>query len=131
MRFVPPRTRDGKSKSYLDFWKTKPGNEGKPIKKFYVQSSYDSPSILSPGSCVVKEGRETLDTSTSKHYMQALVNANSDVGFCYAFSFNPIDLKYNYGDGPCEVSVSDHFNKEIESDNFVLSGSNNILSIPI
>jgi hypothetical protein len=37
--------------------------------------------------------------------MQAIVNG-AQADFCYAYAFNPIDFKYDYDDGPCDISVS-------------------------
>ena len=102
-------------RSYLDFWYTIPVNEVR-TKVFYKSTrKYNTKSDISslaPGECAGGQGEEKLDTSTARHYMKAIVNGAHKAGFCYAYAFNPIDFKYDYDDGPCDVSVSNSANKE-------------------
>lgn len=57
----------------------------------------------------------TTTTRRSEYFMQAqlngpLVDKNTggrvDDGFCYAYAFDPISFRYDYGDGECLVNVS-------------------------
>jgi len=139
MTFAPDFTSGNNAyepRSYLDFWYTIPVNEVR-TKIFYKSTrKYNSKatiSSLAPGECVGGRGEEKLDTSTAQHYMKALVNgAREDgyqAGFCNAYAFNPIDFKYDYDDGPCDVSVSDATNKETASDPCYEVVTNIMLSI--
>ena len=69
---------------------------------------------LGPGDCEIKEGTKTLTTTRASYYMKSLLQGPSktesggpvDDGYCYAYAFNVIDFKYDYGLGDCDVSVS-------------------------
>ena len=122
MAFAPDFTSGNNAyepRSYLDFWYTIPVNEVR-TKIFYKSTrKYNSKSSirsLAPGECVGGQGVEKLNTSTAKHYMKALVNGAHEAGFCNAYAFNPIDFRYDYDDGPCDVSVSNSAKKETGSD---------------
>ena len=70
----------------------------------------NSPSI-EEGFCTKDTGSAKLDTSFSKYYLEASVSGKltipgKDSSACYAYSFNPLDFKYNYGDGECKFTVS-------------------------
>ena len=70
----------------------------------------NSPSI-EEGVCTKDTGSAKLDTSFSKYYLEASVSGKltipgKDSSACYAYSFNPLDFKYNYGDGECKFTVS-------------------------
>ena len=70
-------------------------------------------TVLTPGDCVTKTALETLNTDRASYYIQSQLQGPSTIngnpvasGFCYAYAFNPVDFKYDYGLEPCEVSVS-------------------------
>ena len=71
---------------------------------------------LGPGDCEIKEGTKTLTTTRASYYMKSLLMGPSktesggpvDDGYCYAYAFNVIDFKYDYGLGVCDVSVSEY-----------------------
>ena len=71
---------------------------------------------LGPGDCEIKEGTKTLTTTRASYYMKSLLMGPSktesggpvDDGYCYAYAFNVIDFKYDYGLGDCDVSVSEY-----------------------
>ena len=93
-------------------------------QKFYHPTSSNGPqnviyeegnvgTVLTPGDCVTRTALEILGTERASYYMQSqlqgpsTINGNPvDSGFCYAYAFYPVDFKYDYGLGPCEVSVS-------------------------
>ena len=70
----------------------------------------NSPPI-EEGFCTKDTGSAKLDTSFSKYYLEASVSGKltipgKDSSACYAYSFNPLDFKYDYGDGECKFTVS-------------------------
>ena len=69
--------------------------------------------VLKPGECKTTVGMETISTKRAKYFMKSLFqgpqtnSAGAHDGYCYAYSFNKIDFKYDYGLGECKVNVSD------------------------
>ena len=81
-------------------------------KDFKVNEEYGVNSLpIKEGLCMKETGSAKLDTSFSKYYLEASVNGKltipgQDSSYCYAYSYNPLDFKYNYGDGECKFTVS-------------------------
>ena len=84
-------------------------------QNFLVEKTFNNEE-LRPGECVSAIDTKTISTSRSKYFMKAILQGaqkkpSGDVvqgAFCYAFGFNKIDFKYDYGLGSCEVRVSEH-----------------------
>ena len=123
MNFAPTRTNsvtgEEQIRSYLQFWYTAPSpieNETAPARQYIVNRAFtNATDVLQEGLCQKVKGTAEVSTTVSKFFMQANVqgplsiadtNATLDDKFCYAYSFNPIELQYDYGDPTCEMSVS-------------------------
>ncbi len=123
MNFAPTRTNSNTGeeeiRSYLQFWYTAPTvteNEPAPARQDIVDEAFtNTADVLQEGLCKKVKGTLEVSTTISKFFMQANVqgplsiadtNATLDDKFCYAYSFNPIELQYDYGDPTCEMSVS-------------------------
>ena len=83
-------------------------------KNFFVDKSFNN-QLLGPGECVRAIGRKRVSTSRAKHFMRTILQGSQRPplldrpipgAFCYAFTFNKIDFKYDYGLGECLVNVS-------------------------
>ena len=97
-------------KSYLRVWGI---SKKKKKKKDILDKTFSSGDGIKEGTCVPEQNTELLlNTNISQYYMQ--VNGQGSLegtrktgeNFCRAYSFNPFDLKYDYGDPPCNVTVS-------------------------
>ncbi len=74
-------------------------------KKFISNQSYNG-QFLRPGECKEVVGKFRATTSRAKHFMKSQLQgpqtskfSGSQNGFCFAYSFNRVDFKYNYGPG--------------------------------
>ena len=98
--------------SQTQFFFPVPGSGGE--ERFIIDESYPSNGqILRPGECEEVLGSFRASTSRSKYFMnsrlQGLQTSESSGlqnGFCFAYSLNKIDFKYDYGFGDCKFSVS-------------------------
>ena len=86
---------------------------GTDTKIFIVDESYNG-HLLSPGECREEIATTAVSTRRAKYFMKAILQgpqktasgAPVNDSFCYAYSFNKIDFKYDYGLGECKVEVS-------------------------
>jgi hypothetical protein len=98
------------SPSTVEFFYPIPDSGGKQV--FLFDESYNG-QVLNRGECREEVGTTTVSTSRAKYYMKSFLqgpqtnSAGANDGYCYAYSFNKIDFKYDYGLGTCEVNVSD------------------------
>ena len=96
--------------STVEFFYPIPDSGGKQV--FLFDESYNG-QRLNPGECREEVGMTTVSTRRAKYYMKSLLqgpqtnSAGAHDGYCYAYSFNKIDFKYDYGLGECKVNVSD------------------------
>ena len=73
-----------------------------------------SEQILKAGDCYENIGTSTVSAEYAKYFMEGYVQGmQSDSegkiiegGHCYAFGYNKVNFKYNYGLQRCEISVS-------------------------
>ena len=104
----------GKSKAEIYYNTTNPMNPSKKIKKSIFQESFMG-KISSGGLCKDRAQQVTFDTARAKYYMEAqLVGFHRDKnrqaiedGACYAYAYKKIDFKYDYGQGQCNMNVSE------------------------
>jgi hypothetical protein len=96
--------------SQTQFYFPIPGSGGE--ERFIIDESYND-QILRPGQCEEALGSFRVSTSRSKYFMnshlqglQTSESSGSQNGFCFAYSLNKIDFKYDYGFGDCKFSVS-------------------------
>ena len=101
----------------MKFWKTRPIKNGNGFTKDFFVEEYFSGGNSNPipeGDCKKRLGNAKLDTTFSTFYMEAKVEGplvlNTGVelpeNYCYAYSFQPIQFTYDYGDGKCNFEVS-------------------------
>jgi hypothetical protein len=72
--------------------------------------------VLGPGQCQKEEATTIVSTDRASYYMKSLLQGPSktesggpvDDGYCYAYAYNIVDFKYDYGLGDCDVSVSEY-----------------------
>ena len=98
---MPPAT--------VDFFYPIPGSGDEQV--FLIKELLNG-QLLNPGECREEVGTITVSTRRAKYYTKSLLqgpqtNNGERNGYCYAYSFNQIDFKYDYGLGKCEVNVSD------------------------
>lgn len=74
--------------------------------KFFISDQSYNGQSLRPGECKEVVGKFRATTSRAKHFMKAQLQgpqtsefSGSQNGFCFAFSFNRVDFKYDYGPG--------------------------------
>ena len=126
----------------LKFWYTVPDKDSTNGRNqtFLVDENLNDKNLngvqLHPGQCVEEKGTKQLSTTRSEYYMSAILNAPHDEtedGYCYAYAFNPIHLKYDYGDKPCDVTVSKHLKnkKTMRSYCHVLTYFFSLITIPL
>ncbi len=105
-------------RSYMEFWYQTPGENGETERiNIFPKKIYNNTNeILVSKSCEKERGSVQVSTTTSKFFMQSslqgplsILDASDADKFCYAYSFNPVELNYDYGDPPCEMSVSTMF----------------------
>ena len=101
--------------STTEFFFPIPGSGGE--QRFIVDKSYNG-QLLRPGECKEVLGTARVTTSRAKYFMKSQLQgpqtsefSGSQNGFCFAYSFNKIDFKYDYGLGNCSMnfSVSTYF----------------------
>lgn len=104
--------------SFLKFWYPDPRAVDNKVflqKKEYCDDdgcTLGTSSTIKRNSCLsVPQTSEKLETTYSNFYLQAKMQGPLDTSgvenkFCYAYAFEPINLKYDYGDGPCNMEVS-------------------------
>lgn len=100
----------GRQASRLKVWHKEAGVQSFDFQRSYSQNSND---LLLPGACISE--RDTIDvpTTIATYSMDSLLQGplvnethNVDGGFCFAYSFNTLEFKYDYGDGDCVLRVS-------------------------
>ena len=98
--------------SFLKFWYPDP-QEGKIFfEKLEVDDAPGSSVPLKANDCLsAKLSPATIKTTYSTFYLQAkmqgpLIAQGVQNKFCYAYAYEPINLTYDYGNGPCNMSVS-------------------------
>lgn len=104
--------------SFLKFWYPDP-QDGKVYieREEYCDDAgctgkTNPATSLEPNSCLSATQSSTeIQTTYSNFYLQAkmqgpLIASGVENKFCYAYAFEPINLKYDYGDGPCSMHVS-------------------------
>ena len=82
-------------------------------KKYIVNKNFND-VVLMPGKCEEVTGTARLPVKRAKYFMMAILQGEQRTqldetvpdGFCYAYSYNKIDFKYDYGLGDCKVDVS-------------------------
>lgn len=80
-------------------------------QKFIVNEEVNG-LLLKKGECKKETGKTIVSTSRAKYFMKSflqgpqLSSGNSRNGFCFAYTFNRIDFKYDYGFGECKMRVS-------------------------
>ncbi len=104
----PPQSLGGLQTYNAELYSTKPGTRR---KEFMFQQSFDQ--TLGQGVCEEISSTATVNTSRSKLFQKAVLQGpqmseGSKVvgGYCFAYAFNMIDFKYDYGLGECKVHVS-------------------------
>ena len=68
---------------------------------------------LRSGTCENVSGSVTVNSARAKYFMKGILQGiQTDAqgnrvqdGFCYAYAFNKIDFKYNYGIQACNIEV--------------------------
>lgn len=109
MFFAPVNKNTGEERNQLQFWYTQPDQFGK-AQRFYIEEGRYANDALAAGMCKTIQGNVRLSSRISRYYMRALLNGPHEDGsataFCFAYSFKPIELTYDYGDGKCDISVS-------------------------
>ena len=80
-------------------------------RKSLVQKVISKPEILKSNACRKENGSIDVSTATLAYYMESLVKGplvrlDYDDGYCYAYSFNSVVFKHDYGDGECVFRVS-------------------------
>ena len=71
-------------------------------------------NFLGKGTCIEESGFTKLNTDRASYYLKALLQGPSQNalstsvpnGYCYAYAFYPVEIKYDYGLPACEVEVS-------------------------
>lgn len=101
--------------SFLKFWYPDP-QDGKVYieREEYcdVDGCLAKPSRIKSNSCFsISEKSVDVETTYSNFFLQTkmqgpLTAPDVENKFCYAYAFEPINLKYDYGDGPCNMEVS-------------------------
>lgn len=108
--FFAPVDKKGEARNQLEFWYTQPNTFGKVNRIYLGDRGLFSDDALAAGTCVSVQDTISIPSRISKFYMKALLNGPHEDGFstayCNAYSFKPIELTYDYGDGKCDVSVS-------------------------
>ena len=118
-------------KSYMQFWYTAPDENGVTEKIFFEDHFYNNTEeIFASKSCKKESGSVEVSTLTSRFYMQSslqgplsISDASAFDKFCYAYSFNPVEFTYDYGDPKCVMSVSNANVITIDKELTVLSHS--------
>lgn len=111
-------SEDGES-NYMLFWFNDPWPDRTYIEEerfCEIGQACGEAVRLEKQTCLsIPQKSVTTTTSRSEYFMQAqlhgpLVDENTggrvDDGFCYAYAFDPISFRYDYGDGECLVNVS-------------------------
>lgn len=111
---TPPR-------SFLKLWRSEPisnrtSDSTQSVSTLYVNKTYQpAEEGIEEGYCREIIDVEYLDSSYFRYYMEASLNGPLDIGipnvnedeeFCDAYSSDPIEFGYDYGDGKCEFEVS-------------------------
>ena len=111
-----------KNRSGLRFWRNRSGK----IREALIGKNNDEIDVtlnktytgtvdaITEGTCRKEVGSVLLDTTFAESYMQAKVEGRLLLPeeetvtnkYCYAYAFNPIKLRYDYGDGECKFTVS-------------------------
>ena len=84
-------------------------------RKSLVQKVISKPEILKSNACRKENGSIDVSTATLAYYMESLVKGplvDYDDGYCYAYSFNSVVFKHDYGDGECVFHVSGYMTSE-------------------
>ncbi len=116
---IDEETKLEEYRSYIQFWYSETATDENG--KFYLKRNYlvqeqfsrKSDVGLGAGMCEEAKGDVYINTGQLKHFMQASIqgpllgNESYEDKYCYAYAFNPIEFEYDYGDPPCEMSVSD------------------------
>lgn len=90
-------------------------------QQYFLQNSLAG-QVLGPGECREEVGEQAVTSSRASYYLKSLLQGpsktqggdNVDDGYCYAYAFNVVDFKYDYGLPPCDVSVSDDIGDTID-----------------
>ena len=69
---------------------------------------------LPSGTCEDVSGSVTLNSARAKYFMKGILQGGQtdaqgrrvQDGFCYAYAYNKIDFKYDYGLDECVIEVS-------------------------
>ena len=86
-----------------------------PVEKLILNKNLAG-QVLGPGQCQKEEATTIVTTSRASYFMKSLLQGPSktesggpvDGGYCYAYAYNIVDFKYDYGFGECDVSVSEY-----------------------
>lgn len=107
---------DTSSSTFLKFWYPDPEWTKIFIKKEKfcdIDGCTKKPSSLGINECLSAKSSAEIQTTRSNFFlktrMQGPLDAKDEDGqnkFCYAYAYEPIELTYDYGDGPCNMSVS-------------------------
>ena len=112
MKFRRAKDSPTEPSSYLKFYYPDPQEGQVFLENVEINDNQGSETILKPNSCLTtKSSSAEIQTTYSNFYLQAKMQGPLDASgvqnkFCYAYAFEPINLKYDYGDGPCNMEVS-------------------------
>lgn len=97
----------GEERSSLEFWSYDPLQNEKSV---LAGEKYSQPTTLPTNTCKAIRSDFDIDTRYPSYYMKAIMNGPQEkgwqMGYCNAFAYYPIEIKYDYGEGECDVSVS-------------------------
>ena len=80
-----------------------------------IKSSVSNPKILKSKECLKENRSVDVPTDTLAYYMESTVKGplvDYEDGYCYAYSFNSVVFKHDYGDGECVFHVSGYMTSE-------------------
>jgi hypothetical protein len=102
---------NGKKESYFRFWNNRRKAENSLFSETFDGSTTPLAPYNSEGNCVSLTEDAVIDTSISNWYTSAQFEGHPSPDgqqradgnpYCYAYAFNPIQIKY----GDCDMSVS-------------------------
>ena len=83
------------------------------LKNVIAADSFNGDTLPS-GTCEDVSGSVTLNSARAKYFMKGILQGGQtdaqgrrvQDGFCYAYAYNKIDFKYDYGLDECVIEVS-------------------------